>query len=88
MDDFLKEGLLHPHKDPTQKGFLKHFAAWLLEDDLPFDSGESLGIARLFRYLQVRFQLPTDTTVRNELARIYSELHAEVVKELSVRVLL
>lgn len=53
MDDFLKEGLLHPHKDPTQKGFLKHFAAWLLEDDLPFDSGESLGIARLFRYLQV-----------------------------------
>lgn len=84
MAEFLEEGRLNPKKDPTQAGFLKHFAAWLLEDDLPFSTGESPGIARLFRYLEIHFQLPTDTTVRNVLARIYIELHAKVVKELSV----
>jgi hypothetical protein len=85
MAEFLEEGRLNPKKDPTQAGFLKHFAAWLLEDDLPFSTGESPGIARLFRYLQINFQLPKDTTVRNSLAHIYTELHAVVVKELTVR---
>ena len=84
MAEFLEEGRLNPKKNPTQSGFLKHFAAWILEDDMPFSTGESPGIARLFRYLEIHFQLPTDTAVRNVLARIYSELHATVVKELSV----
>lgn len=84
MKDYIAEGLLNPAKFPTKAGFLKHFAAWIIEDDLPFTTGESPGIAHLFKYLQVSHQLPTDTTVRNTLAKIYVELHREVVKELNV----
>jgi hypothetical protein len=84
MASFLEEGKLNPKRDPTKKGFLKHFAAWILEDDLPFTTGETRGIGRLFNYLSVKFQLPSDTTVRNTLAKIYIELHRNIVKELSV----
>ncbi|KDR65759.1 hypothetical protein GALMADRAFT_1362644 [Galerina marginata CBS 339.88] len=39
-------------------------------------------IKRLFKYLETHFMLPTDTTVRNPLARIYTELHETVKTEL------
>ena len=84
MQNFLEEGKLNPRKDPTKKGFLLHFAAWILEDNLPFTTGESPGLQRLFQYLHIKFQLPTDTTVRNQLGHIYASLHGDVVKELSV----
>jgi len=84
MEEFLEKGRLNPKLYPTKKGFLKHFAAWLIEEDLPFTTGESYGIKRLFKYLDVTIQLPSDTTVRNALAKIYIELHGEVVRELSV----
>jgi hypothetical protein len=84
MESFLAEGKLNPKIDPTKKGFLAHFAAWILEDNLPFTTGETPGIKRLFKYLQVKFQLPTDTSVRNELYRIYTHLHRVIVEELSV----
>jgi hypothetical protein len=84
MEEFLENGRLNPKLYPMKKGFLKHFAAWLIEEDLPFTTGESYGIQRLFKYLDVTFQLPSDTTVRNALAKIYIELHGEVVRELSV----
>ena len=67
-----------------KRGFLWHFGTWLIEEDLPFTTGESHGIKRLFKYLDISFQLPSDTTVRNALVKIYLELHAEVVQELSV----
>jgi hypothetical protein len=86
MASFLEEGKLNPKRDPTKKGFLKHFAAWILEEDLPFTTGESPGIRRLFEYMSIKFQLPSDTTVRNMLAKIYIELHGNIVKELSVRI--
>lgn len=63
MVDFLAEGLLNPKNFPIKKGFLKHFAAWLLEDDLPFTTGETPGIRQIFKYLEVIYQLPSDTTV-------------------------
>ena len=84
MESFLEEGKLNPKVYPTKKGFLKHFAAWLIEEDLPFTTGEVPGIHRLFNYLDVTYQLPSDTTVRNVLAKIYIELHGEVVCKLSV----
>jgi hypothetical protein len=84
MESFLAARKLNPRTDPTKKRFLLHFAAWILEDNLPFTTGESPGINRLFKYLQVKFQLPSDTSVRNELARIYIQLHRTIVKELSV----
>lgn len=84
MEGFLREGKLNPKIEPTRKGFLQIFSAWLLEEDLPWTTGESPGLARLFKYLQVRFPLPSDTTVRNTLAHIFSTLHATVVEELAV----
>jgi hypothetical protein len=84
MEDYLAEGKLNPKTYPTKAGFLKHFAAWLIKEDLPFTTGEAAGLHRLFKYLDVTYQLPSDTTVRNVLVRIYAELHGEVVRELSV----
>lgn len=85
MEDFVAEGALNPKLDPTRQGFLRVFAAWILEEDLPWNTGEAPRLKQLFEYLQIRFQLPTDTTVRNTLAKIFADLHAEVVKELAVR---
>ncbi|KAJ6505630.1 hypothetical protein DFH09DRAFT_828701, partial [Mycena vulgaris] len=62
MEEFLREGKLNPAIKPTQKGFLTVFAAWILEDDLPFTTGETGGIQRLFKYMQSKFLLPSDTT--------------------------
>ena len=44
MEEFLEKGRLDPKLYPTKKGFLKHFTAWLIEEDLPFTTGESYGI--------------------------------------------
>lgn len=84
MDDFLREGQLNPAIKPTQKGFYKVFAAWVLEDDLPFTTGETGGIHRLFSYMQSKFMLPSDTTVRSTLARIFIEMFEVVQAELKV----
>ncbi|KAJ7049547.1 hypothetical protein C8F01DRAFT_960568, partial [Mycena amicta] len=52
MEEFLLRGILNPGVNPTQAGFLKMFAAWLVECDLPWTTGETLGIRRLFaRYV-------------------------------------
>ena len=84
MKDFLAKGQLNPKKFPTKKGFLKHFTGWLFEDDLPFTTGKTPRIRQLFKYLKVTYQLPSDTTLWNALAKIYIELHGQVVCELSV----
>ncbi len=84
MADMLKEGKLNPKIEPSRAGFLRVFAAWILDDDLPFTTGETLSIKRLFDYLHIKFQLPSDTTVRNTLAKIFITLHGTVVEELSV----
>ena len=69
---------------PTKAGFLKHFTAWLIEEDLLFTTGEAPGLHQLFKYLEITYQLPSHMTVCNVLARIYAELHSEVVRELSI----
>ncbi|TFY51128.1 hypothetical protein EVJ58_g10725 [Rhodofomes roseus] len=83
MERYLEEGKLNPKLEPTQRGFLQVFAAWIIEDDLPWTTGESPGLARVFRYMQSKFLLPTDTTVRNAVASIFAQLHTAVVKELA-----
>ncbi|TFY60202.1 hypothetical protein EVJ58_g5298, partial [Rhodofomes roseus] len=83
MEKYLEDGKLNPKLEPTQRGFLQVFAAWIIEDDLPWTTGESPGLARMFRYMQSKFMLPSDTTVRNTVATIFAQLHAEVVKELA-----
>lgn len=83
MEGYLKDGALNLRLVLTQTGFLKMFAAWLLEDDLAWTTSESPGLARLFKYMQVNFKLPSDTTVRNTVARICQDLHKIVVEELA-----
>ena len=84
MEAYVRDGFLNPALEPTQKGFYRVFAAWILEDDLPFNQGESWSLKNLFQYLKVNFLLPTDTTVRNVLTQIFADLHATVVREFSV----
>jgi hypothetical protein len=85
MNQYLKAGELNPEVIPTQKGFLRLFSAWILDESLPWTMGEAPSLHLLFKYLKIRFQLPSDTTVRNQLARIFLELHGKLVREFAVR---
>ena len=84
MEKWLAEGELNPLIEPTRKGFLRLFAAWILEEDLPFTTGEAPPLQQLFQYLKIQYVLPSDTTVRNTLARIFVDLHVAIVRELAV----
>jgi hypothetical protein len=84
MEEFLIDGKLNPAINPTQANFLKNFAAWIIEDDLPFSTGETVGINRLFKFMHSRYQLPSDTTVRNTLAKLYAEMYDTLKEELAV----
>ncbi|KAJ7743898.1 hypothetical protein B0H14DRAFT_3897614 [Mycena olivaceomarginata] len=55
MADFLVDGKLNPAINSTQGNFYKIFAAWIIEDDLAFTTGETPGIERLFAFLRARF---------------------------------
>ncbi|HEV7735972.1 MAG TPA: hypothetical protein VGO47_01185 [Chlamydiales bacterium] len=85
MKEFILRGKSNPKIVPTQEGFIRHFCAWLLEEDLPFTTGEAPGLIRLFKYLEITRQLPTDTTVRNTLAMLYADARETVVKEIAVQ---
>ena len=76
---------MNPATNPTQTGFLKVFAVWIVEDDLPFTTCETGGIRRLFNYMQSKFWLPSGTTVRNTLARIYQDMFDRLKADLKVR---
>ena len=84
MAAYLKAGKLNPDLIPTQKGFLCLFSVWILDESLPWTSGEAPSLALLFKYLKVRFHLLSDTTVCNQLAKIFAELHGKVVQEFTV----
>jgi hypothetical protein len=84
MGDFLIEGKLNPAINSTQGNFLKIFAAWIIEDDLPFTTGETPGIERLFAFLRTRYHLPSDTSVRNALAEMYIDMYNLIKSELAV----
>jgi hypothetical protein len=75
MADFLVDGKLNPAINSTQRNFYKIFAAWIIEDDLAFTTGETPGIERLFAFLRARFLLPSDRTVRNTLTSMFGEMY-------------
>ncbi|KAF7794098.1 hypothetical protein EIP86_005228 [Pleurotus ostreatoroseus] len=83
MAAFLKEDKLNLRMVPIYKGFLWLFSAWILDEDLPFTTGEAPSLCNLFKYLHVNFALPSNTTMRNTLAQIFTELHGKVVRELT-----
>ncbi|KAF7346859.1 Dimer-Tnp-hAT domain-containing protein [Mycena sanguinolenta] len=74
---------LNPIIDKTEGNFLKIFAAWIVEDDLAFTTGETVAIARLFKFLNSRYMLPSDTTVRNTLATMFADMYRLVKSELA-----
>ena len=87
MASYLKAGELNPAHEPMQKGFLWLFSAWILDESLPWTTGEAPALHLLFKYLKIQFQLPSDTTVCNQLAHIFAELHRKVVEEFTVRMI-
>lgn len=84
MAQYLREGELNPAVVPTQRGFLRLFSAWILDESLPWTTGEAPTLRLLFKYLKINFMLPSDTTVRNQLGHIFGELHSKVVREFTV----
>ena len=84
MAAYLKEGQLNPQIIPTQVGFNRLFAAWILDESLSWTTGEAPSLQLLFNYLKIRFTLPMDTTVCKQLAKIFDKLHGEVVRMFTV----
>ena len=82
MEAFLKEGELNPEIITTYSGFLRIFAAWIIDESLPWTTGEAPTLQMLFKYLKITYQLPSDTTVHNQLFQNFQELHGKVVHEL------
>lgn len=62
MAGYLKAGELNPAVMATQKGFLQLFSAWILDESLPWTTGKAPSLDLLFKYLKVKFILPSDTT--------------------------
>lgn len=85
MKEYLKEGALNLAIIATQKGFLHIFSAWILDKSFPWTTVEAPTLHALFKYLKIKFTLPSDTTVRNQLAQIFIELHGKVVKAFMVK---
>ena len=86
MEAYLKEGELNPAVVVTYRGFLRIFSAWIIDESLPWTAGEAPTLQMLFRYLKITYQLPSDTTVRNQLAHIFEELCGKVIREFAVRI--
>ncbi|CAK5275049.1 unnamed protein product [Mycena citricolor] len=83
MESFLLQGALNPAVRKSQKGFLRVFSAWLLEKGLAFTTGESLGLKRVFQYVDSKYGLPSDTTVRNTLAEMFATMLGHVKSALN-----
>ena len=85
MEAYLKDGELNPQVVVTYEGFLRIFSAWILNESLPWTTGEAPTLRMLFKYPKINYQLPSDTTLCNQLVHIFNELHGKVVCEFSVR---
>ncbi|KAF5317764.1 hypothetical protein D9619_012500 [Psilocybe cf. subviscida] len=83
MGEYLRAGNLNPAIEANQDGFYGLFAAWVLDESLPWTTGEAPALSLLFKYLRVHFTTPSDTTVCAYLSKIYQELHAKVVQEIA-----
>ncbi|KZS90880.1 hypothetical protein SISNIDRAFT_395212, partial [Sistotremastrum niveocremeum HHB9708] len=58
----------------NEKGFYRMFVAWLVSENMPFTAGEAPTLRSLFKWLEVHYDLPSGTTARNQLARLYADL--------------
>jgi hypothetical protein len=51
MEQFMERGKLDPKINPTQADFLKIFALWILDEDLPWTTGKAM-LDKFFKYLR------------------------------------
>ncbi|KAJ7588338.1 hypothetical protein C8J56DRAFT_785976 [Mycena floridula] len=79
MAGYLKDGELNPQALKSYGGFIRIFSAWILDESLPWTTGEAPTLQMLFKYLSITYKLPSDTTVKNQLALIFTELYGKVV---------
>ena len=86
MAVYLKQGELNPQIIPTQAGFICLFAAWVLDESLPWMTSEAPSLQLLFNYLKIRFTLPTNTSMHTQLSKIYDKLHGKVVHLFTVSI--
>ncbi|KAI0310424.1 hypothetical protein OF83DRAFT_1070552, partial [Amylostereum chailletii] len=59
---FVEQGILNPAREPSQAGFNRVFAAWLLDNSHMFTSGEVPSLQYLFKYIRCELSLPSDKT--------------------------
>ena len=83
IENFLKDGAINPALNRTQKGFYSVFASWILEDDLPFTTGETSGIKILFKYLILDANDSNDDVSNNGLFQVVEPKDGEEVLEKS-----
>lgn len=88
MEKFVADGVLNPASNPTSVSVTRVFVGWILGDGLPWTTGESINLARFLQHVQVTYGLPTDTTVRNQVAKIFIELKDAVIREFAVRLII
>lgn len=62
MEAYLKDGELNLQVVKTYRGFLRIFSAWILDESLPWTTGEAPTLKMLFKYLNITYPLPSDTT--------------------------
>jgi hypothetical protein len=84
MAEYLEEGRLNPTIEPDETGFRRYFTAWIIDQDLPFTTGEAALLHNLFKYLCIKFHLPSNTTVCNMLEELHNNLHSTIIKESTV----
>ena len=88
MEAYLKEGKLNPEVVATYRGFLCIFLPWIFDKSLPWTAREASTLQMLFKYLKITYQLPSNTTVCNQLLHIFEKLHWQVVCEFAVSIFL
>ncbi|KAJ7582416.1 hypothetical protein C8J56DRAFT_791591 [Mycena floridula] len=62
MEAYLKDSELNLQVVRTYRGFLRIFSAWILDESLPWTTGEAPTLKMLFKYLSITYPLPSDTT--------------------------
>jgi hypothetical protein len=84
MMGWLAKAKDNPAWPKTQRSFYEIVTAWFISDNLPWTTGETEWIDRVFTFADCRYTLPSDTTVRKYVKIIYERLHGQVVRELTV----
>jgi hypothetical protein len=88
MADFIADGIQNPRLVRNQKNFTVLFTSWIVADDQPWTTGETEEIQELLDFIGCIYKLPSDTTVRRYVARIFGATRDTLITEMAVSLLL